>query len=156
LEAGKLHCWFADHQVVTLPGGHRFPMDKYRITRMLLQHEAQTAKMAHFHPSPAATLQDLHRVHTADYVQRFVSGDLTKQDMRMIGFPWSPSLVARNLASVGGTLAATRAVLERPDLRMAAHIAGVLCECCAHQPVCMQSECPCQKPHLEKSKNEEF
>jgi acetoin utilization deacetylase AcuC-like enzyme len=33
--------------------------------------------------------------------------------MRRIGFPWSPELVRRTLASVGGTLAASRDAMER-------------------------------------------
>lgn len=33
-------------------------------------------------------------------------------------------MVNRNLASVGGTLAATQAVLSHPELRMTAHTSG--------------------------------
>ena len=99
------------------------------MTRQLLQREAQTARIAAFHPSPLAPLADLARVHTPAYIERFVSGDLTPADMRAIGFPWSPTLVARNLASVGGTLAATAALLRQPELRMTAHISGAFDGC---------------------------
>jgi acetoin utilization deacetylase AcuC-like enzyme len=124
LEVGKLNCWYADHQAVTLPDGHRFPMDKYRMTRQLLQNEVATSKIASFHPSPPAPLEDLYRAHSPAYVQRFLTGDLSDTDMRTIGFPWSPSVVARNLASVGGTLAATTALLLQPSLQITAHISG--------------------------------
>jgi acetoin utilization deacetylase AcuC-like enzyme len=80
--------------------------------------------MAAFHPSPAASLTDIQRSHTAEYVEQFVSGSLTKEAMRAIGFPWSQSIVARNLASVGGTLAATQALLQNPKLGITAHISG--------------------------------
>eukprot|EP00892_Ulva_mutabilis_P010503 jgi/Ulvmu1/7825/UM004_0054.1 len=121
---GKLHCWYADHQEVVLPEGHRFPMHKYRATRQLLQKEAQMSGMAEFHPSPPVPMEDLLRVHASDYVHRFTSGQLLEQDMRIIGFPWTPSVVHRNLASVGGTFAATQAVLANPKLKMTAHISG--------------------------------
>lgn len=85
LMPGKLHCWYADHQEVILPDGHRFPMHKYRATRKLLQAESQMAGMAEFHPSPPVPMDDLLRIHTADYVHRFTSGQLLEQDMRTIG-----------------------------------------------------------------------
>jgi acetoin utilization deacetylase AcuC-like enzyme len=44
--------------------------------------------------------------HDAAYVGAFLAGGLDERAMRRIGFPWSPGLVARTLASVGGTLAA--------------------------------------------------
>jgi predicted metal-dependent hydrolase len=62
LQPGKLHCWYADHQEVILPDGHRFPMDKYRATRQLLQSEAQTRAISAFYPSPAVAKEDLLRV----------------------------------------------------------------------------------------------
>ena len=125
LEIGKLHCWYADHaEVNDLPDGHRFPMDKYRMTRTLLQQEPGTAQIAAFHPSPAATMLELQRAHTPEYVQAFVSGTIGKDQMRAIGFPWSGAIVRRNLASVGGTLAATQALLDKPELLMTAHISG--------------------------------
>jgi acetoin utilization deacetylase AcuC-like enzyme len=41
-----------------------------------------------------------------------LNGTLDRQVTRRIGFPWSPQLVERTLASAGGTLAATRTALE--------------------------------------------
>lgn len=120
----RLHCWYADHQEVILPDGHRFPMDKYRATRLRLQAEAHMTQLAEFHPSPPASVEDLQKAHTLDYINRFISGRLNDKDMRAIGFPWTPTLVSRNLASVGGTVAATRALLQQPELRMTAHISG--------------------------------
>ena len=43
-------------------GVHRFPMDKYRETRLLLQSEAQTSALTTFTPSPPAPKEDLLRV----------------------------------------------------------------------------------------------
>lgn len=60
-------------------------MHKYRATRELLQAESQVASMVEFHPSPPVPMDDLLRIHTADYVHRFTSGQLLEQDMRVIG-----------------------------------------------------------------------
>jgi acetoin utilization deacetylase AcuC-like enzyme len=60
----------------------------------------------------AATSQALERVHTTDYVARVTQGELTREEIRRIGFPWSRALVERSRRSVGGTLAAGGAALE--------------------------------------------
>lgn len=51
---------------------------------------------------------DVLRVHEPEYVAAFLKGTLPANVMRRIGFPWSPELVTRTLASVGSTLAATQ------------------------------------------------
>lgn len=51
-------------------------------------------------------------MHSAEYVERFLAGTLEPTVMRRIGFPWSKGLVDRTLASVGGTLSATKEALE--------------------------------------------
>ena len=65
------------------------------------------------HDPPRATTADLLRVHTAGYVTRFTEGLLDDAEIRRIGFPWSGGLVERSYRAVGGTVAATRAALER-------------------------------------------
>ena len=60
----------------------------------------------------AATEEALLRVHDSDYVGRVERGELTRDEVRRIGFPWSPQLVERSRRSVGGTIAAARAALE--------------------------------------------
>jgi acetoin utilization deacetylase AcuC-like enzyme len=45
-------------------------------------------------------------------VNGFLNGTLERQIVRRIGFPWSPELVDRTLASAGATLGATRFALE--------------------------------------------
>src|SRR5207302_4249246 len=50
--------------------------------------------------------------HDPDYVRAFMEGTLSPAAMRRIGFPWGPRLIARTLASVGGTLAATDEALR--------------------------------------------
>ena len=60
----------------------------------------------------AATRGALLAVHAERYVDDFLSGTLDAKVMRRIGFPWSPELVKRTLASAGGTILAAETALE--------------------------------------------
>lgn len=64
-------------------------MDKYRATRLALQQDSSLTALATFTPSPLATVRDLTRVHTPDYVTRFIRGQCSAKEMRNIGFPWT-------------------------------------------------------------------
>src|SRR5689334_17077122 len=76
--------------------------------RELLQAEDVFTLEAADLASPEAIL----RVHSREYVDRFLDGTLDKKVMRHIGFPWSPELVTRTLASTGATLGATRLAIN--------------------------------------------
>ena len=65
------------------------------------------------HPAELAKEEELERVHNSDFVRSFVDGTLSSAAMRRIGFPHSPELVKRTLASAGSTLAAARSALSR-------------------------------------------
>lgn len=62
--------------------------------------------------SPAAADEQLLRVHRREYLERVCCGRLTAEEIRRIGFPWSPQLVERSRRSVGGTIAAVQAALH--------------------------------------------
>src|SRR4051812_33312388 len=49
---------------------------------------------------------DLLLVHTTDYVDRFNRGQLSSEEIRKLGFPWSEALVERSYRAAGGTLEA--------------------------------------------------
>ncbi|MDD2990259.1 MAG: histone deacetylase [Zoogloea sp.] len=103
--------FYADHFVLPLPEGHRFPMEKYaRLRERLMGSGLFGAE--HFHVPEAASDSELLRAHDAGYVQRVVRGTLDKNDIRRIGFPWSEAMVERSRRSAGATLAACRAALE--------------------------------------------
>ncbi|MFL6414587.1 MAG: histone deacetylase [Bryobacteraceae bacterium] len=99
----KLRLFFCDHYGFSLPPGHKFPLSKYEKLRAELSRDDSF----HLVPANPAEPQDILRVHSADYVQGFLTGTLPAELMRRIGFPWSKELVNRTLASVGGTLQAT-------------------------------------------------
>ncbi|NJN37280.1 MAG: histone deacetylase, partial [Nitrospiraceae bacterium] len=59
----------------------------------------------------AASDEELLRAHTAEYLRRMEAGALTKDEIRRIGFPWSPQMVERSRRSSGATIEACRAAL---------------------------------------------
>jgi acetoin utilization deacetylase AcuC-like enzyme len=106
-----VRAFYCDHFVLPLPEGHRFPMDKYARLRARVLGDRILPHDALLEPAPAS-IDDLLRVHTADYVQRVRDGLLTRDEQRRIGFPWSAAMVERSRRSVGGTIEAARAALQ--------------------------------------------
>jgi acetoin utilization deacetylase AcuC-like enzyme len=103
--------WYSDHFEVPLPEGHRFPMEKYRRLRELLLARGILAP-SELTPAEEVPRERLALVHDAAYLDALFSGCLTEPEVRRLGFPWSPALLARSRASVGGTVAAGWAALE--------------------------------------------
>ena len=103
--------FYSDHFVLPLPQGHRFPMQKYSMLRQRVKDSGRVPEENLRVPPPAEDEQIL-RAHLADYLERVVQGKLTDQEVRRIGFPWSPGLVERSRRSVGGTIEACRAALQ--------------------------------------------
>jgi acetoin utilization deacetylase AcuC-like enzyme len=92
-------------------GHHSYPMDKYRLVpERLLAERTLTAE--NLLEPEAATLDDILRVHTPEYVHAFVNGTLERKAMLRIGLPWSPELVRRAFAVIGGTIGAARLALH--------------------------------------------
>jgi len=95
--------YYCDDHVIPLPPGHKFPAQKYRLLRELLAAEGNFE----FEAAPLADPETIALAHDPQYVRSFLDGTIERQIMRRIGFPWSPELVRRTLAAVGGTLRAT-------------------------------------------------
>jgi len=106
-----LHLWSSARYTFPLPEGHRFPIAKYELLRRRVIEE-EIVPVWCVHEPERATVEALRRVHTADYLARFTDGRLTPDEVRRLGFPWSPALVERSYRAVGGTCAAARAALE--------------------------------------------
>ena len=115
-----LHAWSSAAYTFPLPAGHRFPIEKYALLRDAVIAEGLVSS-SRLHEPARATLEELARVHTRDYIDRLTSGGLTDAELRLLGFPWSPALVERSYRAVGGTLGAARAALEHG---VAANLAG--------------------------------
>lgn len=103
--------FYPDTPELPLPAGHRFPAGKYRMLRQLVMREGLLGE-AKLSPSPSASRDELLRAHAPDYVGAVLDGTLAPDIQRRIGIPWSPTLVARSRATVGGSLAAARTALR--------------------------------------------
>lgn len=103
--------FYTDHFELPLPDTHQFPMSKYRLLRERILGCAEIPGGCLCVPE-AATKEQLRRVHTSDFVGRVFGGELKHEEIRRIGFPWSPFMVERSRRSVGATLAAAYACLE--------------------------------------------
>ena len=106
-----LLAWSSAAYTIPLPLGHRFPMEKYALLRDRVVAEGIVPAERVLGPE-RASVADLLLAHTAGYVARFTEGRLDADEIRRLGFPWSPALVERAYRSVGGTVAAARAALE--------------------------------------------
>lgn len=101
----------SDHFHVELPDGHRFPMGKYRALRERLVERGVLDAAEVLRADPVER-RFLDAVHDPAYVTALLEGNLDRDAIRRLGFPWSPEYALRARASVGGTLQATRAALE--------------------------------------------
>lgn len=103
--------FYPDTPDLPLPPGHRFPAGKYSMLRQRMFAE-RTLGNALLTRSPAATMAELALAHDPGYVGAALDGTLSADIQRRIGLPWSETLVARSLATTGGSIAATRSALE--------------------------------------------
>jgi len=100
--------YYADHFVLPLPPGHRFPMRKYAVLR------ERVAAIAgdRLRVPAAASDAELARAHERHYIAAVSAGKLDARAMRRIGFPWSHAMVERSRRSAGATIAACRSALD--------------------------------------------
>ena len=100
-----VRAYSCDHYVLPLPTSHRFPMAKYARLHERIAASAHALGIELAEPA-AATIEDLERAHDREYVRRVLDGALSPQEIRRIGFPWSPAMVERSRRSSGATIAA--------------------------------------------------
>src|SRR5438874_10179274 len=105
------HAWSSANYTFPLPTDHRFPIAKYALLRERVLAEGIVAP-EHMHDPARVSRDDLLLVHTADYVDRFIGGALTREEERNLGFPWSENLVERSHRAAGGTCEAARHAIE--------------------------------------------
>lgn len=98
----------SDAYSLQLPPGHPFPQSKYRRLR---EHFEAVPGLLRMRAAAPATEGELALAHTPDYVDAVLYGTLSAAAQREIGFPWSTSMAARSLHSVGASIEAARAAL---------------------------------------------
>src|SRR5690606_25312994 len=59
--------------------------------------------------------------HCPAYIARYLSGDLSPQEQRRLGLPWSEALASRTVRAVGGSLLTAEQALSHG---LACHLAG--------------------------------
>lgn len=103
-----------------LPPGHRFPMEKFRLLRdhLVASGIARDETLQRPELCPAEILE---LAHDPGYVARYCSGEMSREELRRLGLPWSPELARRTLRAVGGSLLAAELALEHG---LACHLAG--------------------------------
>jgi len=117
--------YYNDIYEVPLPPNHRFPMEKYRKVRQLVQkkvsllHDEKKVVQFDFSISPLASVEDLTTTHASYYIERYLKGRQTEEELRNVGFPWSLEGVDRTLSSVGGTVAAATSICSARRLQIA-------------------------------------
>jgi acetoin utilization deacetylase AcuC-like enzyme len=111
---------FHPHYSIPFPAGHRFPMSKFRLLAETLREQGILTDDNEYQPSPLS-LTALMQAHEKGYVQRFIRGELTPQEQKTIGLPWSEWLVERTLRAVSGTILTSELALQHG---LACHLAG--------------------------------
>ncbi len=106
--------------VVDIGDGHRFPMRKYGFVYDQLMAEGTLCAEQIVAPE-LVDVASLLLVHHRDYVERFLAGNMTPREMRVLGLPWSTALVRRARLAVQGTLLASRLAMRHG---LAANLAG--------------------------------
>lgn len=86
-----------------LPAGHRFPMEKYDLLPQQLMHEGTLDSSDFFHPKPL-TEEQILRTHSLEYWEKLKTGNLSRAEIRALGFPFHETLVTRGRHISGGTL----------------------------------------------------
>ncbi len=103
-----MQAFYADHFVLPLPDGHRFPMSKYQRLRDRVARELPAVRTG---VALRASDGELALAHEPAYIQAVADGSLGAAAMREIGFPWTPEMVERSRRSAGATVAAARVAL---------------------------------------------
>lgn len=112
--------FYSPYYYADIGEGHVFPIKKFELVRDLLLREKTLQENEIVEPLPAE-IADVTLVHTKDYVSRLISGDLSKQEVRKLGLPWSKSLVRRSFLATSGTINAAKWALENG---IASNLAG--------------------------------
>ncbi|MEM1326737.1 MAG: histone deacetylase [Bacteroidota bacterium] len=94
-----------------LPEGHRFPMMKYELIPEQLLYEGSVTEDQFFHPEPLKE-EIILRTHDATYWDKLKTLQLTRKEIRAIGFPLSDNLVQRGRHIAQGTIDCARFAMQ--------------------------------------------
>jgi acetoin utilization deacetylase AcuC-like enzyme len=97
--------------VAQIGDDHKFPIKKFGELFRLLNNDGVISDKNLYIPSPAS-LEDLLRVHTYEYIQKITNLTLSQEEERKLGFPMTPSVRQRSFVATGGTILAAELALN--------------------------------------------
>jgi len=106
-----MRVFYSDRYTIPLPIGHKFPIAKYKLIKegLLSQGVLRDEELLE---CPLADIETVKLAHCPEYVDAVVECRLDPKIVRKIGFPQTPALPLRSLATVGGALCAANEALE--------------------------------------------
>jgi acetoin utilization deacetylase AcuC-like enzyme len=105
-----MHVWAHDRWLFPLPERNLYPLSKGRLLRERLIAQGTFAPDQFVEAEPARW-SELARVQDAALLGRIRRGELTDQEQRGLGLPWSEELVARARRVTNATVLAAREAL---------------------------------------------
>ncbi len=99
-----------------------FPRERYELVRNSLETEFNKRLINFIEPNKA-NIKDIYLAHDKDYVDRFISSNLTNKEIRKIGLqPWTNNIIDRTLFITGGSLNALEDIYRGDNI--ACNLAG--------------------------------
>ena len=102
---------YAPAYYAPIPNEHIFPMKKFKGLHHYLLEKNIIASSDVVAPS-MVDMANLQMVHTRDYANGIMNGDLGKKKLRRLGLPWSKRLAIRSRLAVQGTINAAIMALQ--------------------------------------------
>ena len=97
--------------VAQIGDDHKFPIKKFGELFKLLKNDRIVGEKNLHIPSPAS-LEDLARVHTHEYIEKISNLTLSQEEEKKLGFPMVPSVRQRSFVATGGTILAAQLALN--------------------------------------------
>lgn len=106
-----MRCFYSESLELDLPGGHPFPMEKFRVSKEMLIQES-ILRPDEITEVKAVDFHHILRVHDRDYIEKVQSNLLDRKEQILLGLPASPNLFSRSATEVEATRLACHAALE--------------------------------------------
>ena len=107
-----MRIWYHDLYTSGIHHDSRFPRERYQMLKKRIK-SSKDSYLIDFVPPACASVNDLLMVHDADFVRRFVEGELDDREINRIGLkPWTGSFIERTLRIMGGSISALNHVSE--------------------------------------------
>ena len=90
---------------------NKFPIKKFGELFKLLKNDRIVGEKNLHIPNPAS-LKDLSRVHTHEYIEKISNLTLSQEEEKKLGFPMVPSVRQRSFVATGGTILAAQLALN--------------------------------------------